>query len=66
MEVQLLRESLREKSIVVKERTPVETILYSIFLYLSGLSFRRVCSTIEPFIKRSRTFVWEILSLKDR
>jgi len=57
--VQLLRELLREKSIVIRERTPVEIILYSVFLYLSGLSFRKVSSTIEPFIKRSRTFVWE-------
>ena len=56
--VQLLRELLREKSIVIRERTPVEIILYSVFLYLSGLSFRKVSSTIEPFIKRSRTFVW--------
>jgi len=49
----------KKKSITIRERTPVEIILYSVFLYLTGLSFRRVSSTIKPFIKRSRTFVWE-------
>ncbi|MCD6411694.1 MAG: hypothetical protein J7L20_04625 [Thermoplasmata archaeon] len=53
----MLRELLREESVIIRERTPVEVILYSVFLYLSGPSFRRVSSTIEPFIKRSRTFV---------
>jgi len=52
-------QSWKEKSIVIRERTPVEIILYSVFLYLSRLSLRRVCSTIAPFIKRSRTFVWK-------
>ncbi|RLF60056.1 MAG: hypothetical protein DRN25_03350, partial [Thermoplasmata archaeon] len=47
--MQLLRDLLKEKSIVIRERIPIEIILYSVFLYLSGLSFR----------KRSRTFVWE-------
>ena len=57
--MQLLRDLLKEKSIVVRERTPVEIILYSVFLYLSGLSFRRVCLAMRVFIKRSRTSAWK-------
>ena len=55
----VVKRIVEEKTIVIREITPVEIILYSVFLYLSGLSFRKVSSTIKPFIKRSRTFVWE-------
>ena len=55
----VVKRIVEEKTIVIREITPVEIILYSVFLYLSGLSFRKVSSTIKPFIKRSRTFVWK-------
>ena len=53
--VQLLKYLLREKLIVIRERTPLEIILYSVFLYLCRLSLRDVAMAIRIFVKRSRT-----------
>ena len=59
--VQLLKYLLKEKFIVIRERTPVEIILYSVFLYLCRLSLRDVAMAIRIFIKRSRTAIWKWL-----
>jgi len=59
--VQLLKYLLKEKCIVIRERTPVEIILYSVFLYLCRLSLRDVAMAICIFIKRSRTAIWKWL-----
>ena len=56
--VQLLKYLLKEKSIVIRERTPVEIMLYSVFLYLCKFSLRDVVMAIRIFIKRSRTAIW--------
>jgi len=57
--VQLLKYLLKEKSIVVRERTPIEIMLYGIFLYLCKFSLRDVVMAIRIFIKRSRTAIWK-------
>jgi len=59
--VQLLKYLLKEKSIVIRERTPVEIILYSVFLYLCRMSLRDVAMAIRVFVKRSRTAIWKWL-----
>jgi len=59
--VQLLKYLLKEKCIVIRERTPVEIILYGVFLYLCRLSLRDVAMAICIFIKRSRTAIWKWL-----
>ncbi|HEC76750.1 MAG TPA: hypothetical protein ENI33_05790, partial [Thermoplasmatales archaeon] len=59
--MQLLKYLLKEKCIVIRERTPVEIILYSVFLYLCRLSLRDVAMAIRIFIKRSRTAIWKWL-----
>jgi len=57
--VQLLKYLLKEKFVVIRERTPVEIMLYSVFLYLCRFSLRNVTVAIAIFIKRSRTAVWK-------
>ena len=57
--VQLLKYLLKEKFVVIRERTPVEIMLYSVFLYLCRFSLRDVTVAIAIFIKRSRTAVWK-------
>jgi len=57
--VQLLKYLLKEKSIVIRERTPIEIMLYSVFLYLCKFSLRDVVMAIRIFIKRSRIAIWK-------
>ncbi|MBC7129444.1 MAG: IS6 family transposase [Thermoplasmatales archaeon] len=45
----------------MRERTPVEIILYSVFLYLCRLSLRDVSMAIRIFVRRSRTAIWKWL-----
>ncbi len=59
--MQLLKYILKEKGIVIRERTPIEIMLYSIFLYLCKFSLRDVIMAIRIFVKRSRTAVWKWL-----
>jgi len=54
-EVKLL---LKEKHIVIRERTPIEIILYALYLYLGGLSLKGVKTRLLG-ITRSRTAIWE-------
>ena len=55
--MQLLKCMLKEKFFVIRERTPVEIVLYSVFLYLCRLSLRGVAMAIRMFVKRSRTAI---------
>jgi hypothetical protein len=36
-----------------RERTPFQAVLYGLYLYALGLSFRRVSDALEPFVQRS-------------
>jgi putative transposase len=42
----------------VRERTPFEAVLYGLYLYFLGLSFRCVSYALDPFVKRSLVAVW--------
>ena len=59
--MQLLKYILKEKGIVIRERTPIEIMLYSLFLYLCKFSLRDVAMAIRIFVKRSRTAIWKWL-----
>jgi len=50
--VHLLKYLLEEKSIVIRKRTPVEIILYSVFLYLCRMSLRDVAMAIRIFVNK--------------
>ena len=44
--------------LVIRERTPIELMLYAIYLYLSGLSLRQTARTLASIgVKRSREAV---------
>ena len=51
--MQLLKCMLKEKFFVIRERTPVEIVLYSVFLYLCRRSLRDVAMAIRIFIKKA-------------
>ena len=43
---------------MLRERTPIEIVLYAIYLYLSGLSLRQTARTLVSIgVKRSREAV---------
>jgi putative transposase len=42
-----------------RERTSTELVMYALYLYFLGLSFRNTSRAIEPFEKRSHVAVWE-------
>jgi transposase-like protein len=42
-----------------RERTPFQAVLYGLYLYALGLSFRRVSDALEPFVQRSYVAVWD-------
>jgi putative transposase len=41
-----------------RKRTPPEAVLYGLYLYALGLSFRGVSAALEPFVKRSHVGIW--------
>jgi len=41
-----------------RERTPTELIMYSLYLYFLGLSFRNTAKAIEPFVDRTHVAIW--------
>ena len=44
---------------VERERTPTELVMYALYLYFLGLSFRNTSKALEPFReKRSHVAVW--------
>ena len=42
-----------------RERTSNEIVMYGLYLYFLGLSFRNVSRAIEPFVQRSHVAVWK-------
>jgi transposase-like protein len=42
-----------------RERTPSQVVLYGLYLYFLGLSFRGVSHALDPFVKRSHMAVWK-------
>ena len=42
-----------------RERTPFEAVLYGLYLYFLGLSFRCVSDALDPFVRRSHVAVWK-------
>lgn len=53
----MVKRLLKEKHIVIRERTPIETQLYAVFLYLGGLSLKGVKTRLLT-VERSRTAIW--------
>ena len=46
-------------SLVERERTSTELVMYALYLYFLGLSFRNTSKALEPFReKRSHVAVW--------
>ena len=45
--------------IIERERTSAEVILYALYLYHLGLSFRNTSRALQPFTERSHVAVWE-------
>jgi len=56
--IEEVKRLLKEKHIVTRERTPMEIILYAVFLYLGGLSLKGVKTRLLG-ITRSRTAIWK-------
>jgi len=44
--------------ILERERTSTEVVMYALYLYFLGLSFRATARAIEPFAARSYVAVW--------
>jgi putative transposase len=44
---------------VQRKRTEPRVVLYALYLYFLGLSFRGVSDALDPFGKRSHTAVWK-------
>ncbi len=42
-----------------RERTPSQVVLYGLYLYFLGLSFRYVSLALDPFVRRSHMAVWK-------
>jgi len=42
-----------------RERTPSQAVLYGLYLYFLGLSFRGVSCALDPFVRRSHMAVWK-------
>ena len=46
-------------AIVERERTSAEIVMYALYLYFLGLSFRNTSRALQPFLERSHVAVWE-------
>ena len=47
-----------------RERTPTGLIMYALYLYFLGLSFRNTAKALDPFVeKRSHVAVWNWVQL---
>ena len=46
-------------AIVERERTSAEIVMYALYLYFLGLSFRNTSRALQPFAERSHVAVWE-------
>ena len=49
-----LKQFLKEKGIVRRERTPIDVMVYAVYLYLLGASLSRVADAIENICRRGR------------
>ena len=47
------------RNFIVRERTPRLVMLYAVYLYLLGLSYRCVEGALRPFAQRSHVAVWK-------
>jgi len=56
--IEIVKKLMKQKGIVLRERTPIETMLYALFLYLGGLSLKGVKTRLIG-ITRSRTAIWK-------
>ena len=56
--IETVKRLLKEKHIVLRERTSIETMLYAVFLYLGGLSLKGVKTRLLT-VDRSRTAIWK-------
>jgi putative transposase len=45
-------------SIFERERTSAEVVMYALYLYFLGLSFRNTSKALEPFTERSHVAIW--------
>ncbi|MGC9015671.1 MAG: hypothetical protein ACP5KM_02675 [Conexivisphaera sp.] len=45
--------------IQIRRRTPLSVILYAMYLYFSGLSFRRASRALGAAMRRSHTSIWK-------
>ncbi|MGC8696441.1 MAG: hypothetical protein ACP5UD_08570, partial [Conexivisphaera sp.] len=45
--------------IQIRKRTPLSVILYAMYLYFSGLSFRRASRALGAAMRRSHTSIWK-------
>ncbi|MGC8772580.1 MAG: hypothetical protein ACP5RJ_03840 [Conexivisphaera sp.] len=45
--------------IQIRKRTPLSVILYAMYLYFSGLSFRRTSKALGAAMRRSHTSIWK-------
>jgi hypothetical protein len=46
-------------AIVERERTSAKIVMYALYLYFLGLSFRNTSRALQPFVERSHVPVWE-------
>ena len=45
--------------IVERERTSAAIMMYALYLYFLGLSFRNTSRALEPFVERSHVAIWQ-------
>jgi hypothetical protein len=50
---------LSSMAIVERERTSAEIVMYALYLYFLGLSFRNTSRALQPFVERSHVAVWD-------
>jgi len=46
-------------SVSKRERTSAWVVIYALYLYFLGLSFRITARALEPFAERSHVAIWE-------
>jgi hypothetical protein len=51
--IEIVKRLLKEKHIVLRERTSIETMLYAVFLYLGGLSLKGVKTRLLTVVQRN-------------
>lgn len=52
-------------AIVDRERTSAEIVMYVLYLYFLGLSFRNTSRALEPFVKRLLGGEYQLCSVVD-